>query len=159
MKVLVCTDGSKQSRFAVEQAALIAEGPNFDEVVVIHVDEGEPRYTALPWGEGYVPSEQEMENYRKMLEERKEERKNFLLEARQVFEEKGIRARTILKDGHPAQTIVGVAEEEGFGMIVIGSRGYGGLKRLFLGSVSNAVVQEAKNCCVVVVKHQSSQGL
>ncbi len=153
MKILVCTDGSEHSRFAVEKAALIAEGSNFDEVAIIHVDEEEQIYTALPWGEGYVPSETEMNKYRKMLEERKEERKKFLSAALQVFEDKNIKARTILEDGHPAQTIVSVASDQGFDMIVIGSRGYGGLKRLLLGSVSNTVVQEAKNCCVVVVKH------
>jgi nucleotide-binding universal stress UspA family protein len=37
-------------------------------------------------------------------------------------------------------------------MIVMGSRGLGGLKKFFLGSVSNAVVQEAENCSVLVVK-------
>jgi len=37
-------------------------------------------------------------------------------------------------------------------MIVLGSRGLGGLKKIFLGSVSNAVIQEAKDCSVLVVK-------
>lgn len=36
-------------------------------------------------------------------------------------------------------------------MIVIGSRGLGGLRKLLLGSVSSAVQQEA-HCSVLVVK-------
>ena len=44
------------------------------------------------------------------------------------------------------------AEIEGFDMIEIGSRGLGGLKKLFLGSISNAVIQQAKSCIVAAVK-------
>jgi nucleotide-binding universal stress UspA family protein len=35
---------------------------------------------------------------------------------------------------------------------VIDSKGLGGLKKLLLGSVSNAVAQEADNCTVIIVK-------
>ncbi len=46
----------------------------------------------------------------------------------------------------------GTTPEQKFDMIVIGSRGLGGLKKLFLGSVSNAIIQEIENCSVLVVK-------
>ena len=93
-----------------------------------------------------------MQKFRKLLEEHKEEGKKILYKALKLFEEKNIKARTILKEGHPSHTIVSVACEEGFDMIVIGSRGLGGLKKVFLGSVSNAVIQEAENCSVLTVK-------
>jgi len=109
-------------------------------------------FTAMPWGEGYVPTENEMEKFRKMQEEHKNERKKILQDALKLFEEKNINARTILKEGHPSHTIVETARDEGFDMIIIGSRGLSGFKKVFLGSVSGAVVQEAKDCIVTVVK-------
>lgn len=39
MKILVCTDGSKYSQKALEQASLIADANIVDEVAIIHVYE------------------------------------------------------------------------------------------------------------------------
>ena len=70
----------------------------------------------------------------------------------QFFKGKNIKAHTILMEGHPANTIVKIAQEEGFDMIVIGGRGASGVQKLFLGSVSNAVIHEVKDCSVLIVK-------
>ncbi|MDO9536209.1 MAG: universal stress protein [Bacillota bacterium] len=78
-----------------------------------------------------------------MEEQHKEERKKIVSEALKIFEKNNIKARTIFEEGHPSEVITRVASEGGFDMIVIGSRGQGGLKKLFLGSVSSAVVNEA----------------
>lgn len=144
MKILVCIDGSEHSQKALEKTSIIAKGCDADEVVVIHVDEI------------FVPlisfSTEQMESIRKMAKERKKIRKKMLSEALKFFKEKNIKARTVFKEGHPADTIIKVAHKGGFDMIVIGSRGVSGLKKLFLGSVSNAIINEAKNCSVLVVK-------
>jgi nucleotide-binding universal stress UspA family protein len=57
---------------------------------------------------------------------------------------------TQLIEGPPAPAILRVAQEEGYGLIVLGSRGQGQLAGLLLGSVSSAVVQRA-DCPVLVV--------
>ena len=57
MKILVCTDGSEQSQKALEKAAEIAVGCNANEVAIIHVYDEKLNLSALPWGEGYVPTE------------------------------------------------------------------------------------------------------
>jgi nucleotide-binding universal stress UspA family protein len=46
--------------------------------------------------------------------------------------------------------IVAEAEDEDFDLIVMGSRGLGGIKEYILGSVSNQVVHEAKSPVLVV---------
>ena len=79
-------------------------------------------------------------------------RKKILSKASKFFKDKNIKSHTILKEGHPSHTIVNVAKDGDFDMIVMGRRGLGGLQKFFLGSVSNAVVQEAENCSVLVVK-------
>jgi len=53
--------------------------------------------------------------------------------------------------GHPGKTIVERAEKEQADLIVLGSRGLGGFKRLLLGSVSDAVLHHA-HCSVLVVR-------
>jgi len=152
MKILVCTDGSEHSNKALEKASIIIKGCNATQVVIIHVYEENLNITAIPYGEGYVPSDADLELFKKKIEEYVEERKELLSEALKFFEEKNIKATTILKQGHPAKTILELASEKGFDMIVLGSRGFGGWKKRILGSVSSAVVQEAKNCTVVIVK-------
>ncbi|MFO7953120.1 MAG: universal stress protein [Bacillota bacterium] len=152
MKILVCTDGSEHSQKALEKAAIIAEGCNVDETAIIHVYDEKLNLSALPWGEGYGPTQEDMEKFRELLEKNKNEGNKILQEAQQVFKEKNIQARTILKEGHPVDTIVKTSCDEGFDIIVIGSRGRSGLQKMFLGSVSSAVVQEAENCSVLTVK-------
>ncbi len=152
MKILVCTDGSEHSQKALEKAAVIAEGCNVEDVAIIHVYDEKVNLSALPWGEGAAPTQKDMEKFREVLAENKKEAKKILQEAQQYFEEKNIKARTILKEGHPADTIVKTGSDEGFDIIVIGSRGRSGLQKVFLGSVSSAVVQESKDCSVLTVK-------
>ncbi len=152
MKILVCTDGSEQSEVTLEKTLVLTEGCNVNEVAIIHVDDEKMDFSAMPVGEGHVPTEKEMEKFRKMQEEHKNERKKILQDALKLFQEKNINARTIYKEGHPSHTIVETAHKEGFDMIVIGSRGLSGFKKILLGSVSGAVVQEAKNCMVTIVK-------
>lgn len=57
----------------------------------------------------------------------------------------------MLVDGRPADRIVEIADKEKFDLIVIGSRGVGGVKKFFLGSVSDRVSDEA-HCPVLIVK-------
>jgi nucleotide-binding universal stress UspA family protein len=149
MKILVCTDGSESSQKALEEASVIAQGCNVVEVTIIHVHDPSIDKT-FPYYESI--SAEQMKNFQDMMAEQKKEREKILSKASKFLEEKNIKTRTILKEGHPSHTIVNVAKEEGFDMIVMGSRGLGGLKKFFLGSVSNAVVQEAENCSVLVVK-------
>ena len=50
---------------------------------------------------------------------------------------------------NPAKKILEIIEDEGFECAVIGAKGIGGAKTLFLGSVSNKIATEAK--CTVMI--------
>ena len=147
MKILVCTDGSKQSLKAVEKAADLAAGCSPSDVAVLHVYDDKQEVSPL-----FVTSNRQADLIKKMKEEHRAEKEKILADAVNILAAQNINARTILKEGHPSHTIVKVAAEEGFDTIVIGSRGLGGLSKVILGSVSNAVAQEAHNCAVVLVK-------
>ena len=63
----------------------------------------------------------------------------------------GVPHVAILKWGNVAETILQTAAEEQCDLIVLGSRGLSGFKRLMLGSISNAVAAKAQ-CPVLVIK-------
>jgi nucleotide-binding universal stress UspA family protein len=75
-----------------------------------------------------------------------------------VVEELRQRAQEILEEqtGKIEQAGVEVAEEIGAGLIVIGSRGLGGMRRALMGSVSDSVVRHA-HCPVMVVRYEKEQ--
>ncbi|MBT9141605.1 MAG: Stress response protein NhaX [Dehalococcoidia bacterium] len=142
MKILACTDGSEQSRKALKEAAKIAECFN-GEVTVIYVEDFIPYPTEI----GPYFSE---EFFRQLEERNKEDSARIIADAVKIFEEQKIQVKTILKKGHPSETVSRVASEGGFEMVVIGSRGLGGLKKLLLGSVSNAVAQSIEANVLIV---------
>jgi nucleotide-binding universal stress UspA family protein len=55
--------------------------------------------------------------------------------------------------GHPAEEIIAAAGEPNVGLVVLGARGLGPVKRLVLGSVSERVLHHAP-CPVLVVKER-----
>ena len=66
-----------------------------------------------------------------------------------------VSVRTRILDGVPAQVIVEEARDWSADLIVVGSHGYGFMKRMLLGSVAGAVVANAP-CSVLVVRSSSS---
>ena len=61
------------------------------------------------------------------------------------------RISTTLSFGDPAKQIVAAAKKSGADLVVIGSRGYGRLKGLVLGSVAQKVLGQAP-CPVLIVR-------
>jgi nucleotide-binding universal stress UspA family protein len=54
------------------------------------------------------------------------------------------RARTLLREGSPRQTILDVAREVGADVIVVGTHGRTGLAHVFFGSVAEHVVRHSR---------------
>jgi nucleotide-binding universal stress UspA family protein len=63
--------------------------------------------------------------------------------------ESGIECQTVHVDGNPGDEIVDYATKIGADLIVMGTHGRGGLRRLLLGSVAEKVLRAA--CCPVLV--------
>ncbi len=145
MKILVCTDGSEKSIKAVRKAAFISEHLDEVSVTLIHAYYLDTAIMS-PHANGYVTGEilQHIDG------EKKAEGEKILEEAARIFEEKNIKVNKVLVKGHPSTTIVEAAAKGNFDLVVIGSRGLGGLKKMLLGSVSNAVAQEAESTVMIV---------
>ena len=83
---------------------------------------------------------------------------NVKTEAQQTLDEyaagvsrQGLEVEAIVREGYPATVIEEEAERVGADLVVIGTRGLGGLKHLLLGSIAERVVQRAP-CPVLTVK-------
>jgi nucleotide-binding universal stress UspA family protein len=79
--------------------------------------------------------------------------RKILENAKRVASNMGVEADTILETafGNAAQKIIAVAEDRRFDLITISSRGHSYLRNLVLGSVCDAVIQNAP-CPVLVVR-------
>lgn len=150
MKLLVCIDGSEQSQKAVDKALEIAGGCSVDKVTLINVYEKEGDFSET--GHDRISlTQDDLKMLKELKEKEREDRKKMLADDAKHFKDNNIEATTVVECGHPAESITRVASEGDYDMIIIGSRGLGGLKKFLLGSVSNSVLQEAK-CSVLVVK-------
>ena len=139
--ILLATDGSKEAQLAATTAADLTQKTN-SELHVLTVGPDYPLYE-LP----EHPAE-----FEDVLRENRREAKEMLEEQAKQIEEAGVTINeTHLREGRAAEEIVEVAEEIGAGLIVMGSRGYGRLRRALLGSVSDAVVRHAQ-CPVTIVR-------
>jgi nucleotide-binding universal stress UspA family protein len=90
-----------------------------------------------------------------VLEGNEEAGKHVIAEAARWAAEAGVECDTELAWGRVADVICRVAQERECDLIVVGSRGLTGFKRLMLGSISNAVAAKAP-CPVLVVKWYES---
>lgn len=143
MKVLACTDGSEQSRKALQEAAEVAKSLSEAEVTVLLVEEPLSHKGDV----GHYFSEDSLRQLQQRIEE---DRKRIEAESREIFESRNVPFTFVIKEGHPAETISQVASREGYDMVVMGNRGLGGLDKVLLGSVSSAVVQEVKASVMIV---------
>ena len=68
-----------------------------------------------------------------------------------MLADRGLTARTVEGIGHPADAIVDAAEQGGFDLVIVGSRGLNACSASLTGSASSRVVAHAP-CSVLVVR-------
>lgn len=66
----------------------------------------------------------------------------------------GVEAEAFVREGDPVEIVSLTAADTGAALIVVGSHGWGALRRLVLGSVSTGLLHEAP-CPVLVVRHDA----
>ncbi len=80
-----------------------------------------------------------------------EETTIFMEKIRSSLAGKSIEAKTITRQGMPAEKILETAKKMKIDLIIVGSHGRHGAKKFLLGSISSKVVEYA-TCPVLVVK-------
>jgi nucleotide-binding universal stress UspA family protein len=76
----------------------------------------------------------------------------------QVREAGGTVVEIYLRVGDAAKEIVELAEKLEVGLVVLGSRGHGRIRRALMGSVSDSVVRHA-HCPVMVVRPEKERSV
>lgn len=145
-KILVATDGSTTAEKALDFGLDLAEKYSAEVLIVSVVDV----ISSSLISRGMIFSPTGTIKYLKELEAFHSHVLMDALEKAKKFN-KNLKVSTQLMKGRASDKIIEKANEGGFGLIVIGSRGLGGIKEFFLGSVSDRVADEAK-CPVLIVK-------
>ena len=144
-KILLATDGSEEAALAVSTAVDVTQKTGSELHVVYvgpsleYVGMGPPEIGDIP-----APTQEQLSA---------EARQLLDAEVEQVKAAGGNVAQAHLGTGTPDREIVNLAEELGAGLIVMGSRGRGGIRRALMGSVSDSVVRHA-HCPVMVVRKE-----
>ena len=148
--VLVAIDGSTEASLATEAAVEFAIKTR-SELHLVYV-RSDPLLTTLYEGE-YPRGVQDLDHeFDEELESAGRAAQEVLDAAvRKVDSLGGAVAQAHLMEGRAPQEIVSLAETSGIGLIVMGSRGRGGVSRTLMGSVSDSVVRHA-HCPVLVVR-------
>jgi nucleotide-binding universal stress UspA family protein len=144
-RILTAVDGSKPSLKASTFAIDLAN--KFDaELIVLHVID--PRYKELESATSPRPGK-----FKEIATIVIENSKKIVETVRQKAAEKNVNVKTDLISDFTSvtQDILEYAKVNKVDIIVVGSRGITGFKKLLVGSVASGVVTYA-NCPVVVVK-------
>ena len=146
-RILLATDGSEEAELAALRAVELAKNTD-SELHVVHVGVVPIFLKSYPGTLGY---------YGKLYEQIEEVSRELLRkQSWRVKAAGGTVAGTHLRMGQVDLEIVALAEELGADLIVMGSRGLGGVRRALMGSVSDSVVRHA-HCPVLVVRPEKGQ--
>lgn len=140
--ILVGVDGSNQSKRAVEWAVSLA----LQNGAMVHVicTYALASYSSAALDGGFTPTDDEA---------LKKNAQQAVDEAVQIGREQGVDMSGSIEPGDPAGVLVETSRE--VDMIVVGSKGNGGLADRLLGTVSSALPAHARCPVVVVPRHTS----
>ena len=138
--ILLCTDGSEAALQAIVSGVRLVPA---ERVVLVTVVDS-PDSTLVTGVSGFAGGAMSPEEFDRYEADRRAEAETLLVEMRVIA-------------GPAGPAICDAAEAEQVDVIVMGSRGRGGLRRAVLGSVSDHVVRHAP--CSVLVTSTHADGV
>ncbi|MBI4698389.1 MAG: universal stress protein, partial [Nitrospirae bacterium] len=134
-EILLAADGSKYSKAAMEKAFDLAKSYGGQLKAVSVVDVTDEFQTVAPG----------------IVEKLVREAKSIVEDLRNKAEADGVIAETFVKEGETFQVITDLARQCQSDVIIMGSHGRTGIRRLLMGSVTEKVIGYAP-CPVLIVK-------
>jgi nucleotide-binding universal stress UspA family protein len=148
-KILLCVDGSESSKNAADYAIEIAKKYDNAQVVALNIVVSQLGYAYSSGMFGLAtPS-----TISDLLKKSKQEAKKWFDEIEEKAAAQGVKvkAEVVASPTSAVQAIVEYAEKNKIDLIVTGTKGRSGFKKLLLGSVASGVVTYA-SCPVMVVR-------
>ena len=147
--ILVPLDGSPTSMEAADYAIMLST-LHHTQIVLLHVVNVAEFYSSLQFFEVKQPIES-----KEIIEEAKKEANKWFNSVKKKIDEKlGTQTKIethIIISQSTVKSILDFAEEKNVDLIVVGTRGRSGIKKLLLGSTASGVVTYS-SCPVTVVK-------
>jgi nucleotide-binding universal stress UspA family protein len=135
-RILVATDGSEYSRKAVDKALDLLQYSRGRLTVVAVLEISAHIYAVAP----------------EITEEKIKLPQKYVEEVKELAASRGLLAEGFVREAECAnEVITDIARKQSIDLIVVGSHGRTGLKRLLMGSVTESVIAHAP-CPVLVVK-------
>jgi len=148
-KIVVCVDGSDKSLEAADYSISIAQNSRA-QLVILNVIETEPWLygeKAYEWGSP--------EKIDKAYANKKVEIQKILDQIKKNAEAVGIQSNSEIllapRTQGAVKAILEYVEQQHIDLLVVGTRGNTGIKKMLLGSVANGLLTLA-NCPVMVIK-------
>jgi nucleotide-binding universal stress UspA family protein len=133
-KILLATDGSEDAAQATQAATDLARRSG-SELHVVHVWHDVPG----PYRHGYVKRELRRQG-QEILDE----------QVRKIEEAGATVARAHLRAGRTSDEVIDLGEELDVDLLVVGSRGLRGMRRILIGSHSDDIVHRSRRAVLVV---------
>ena len=145
-KVLVAVDGSENSERAVDFALDFAD--KYSAVLtMINVTES-AAISAVPYemsgysGSNMASVARDLQKFHQGIIDKAAEHAKTV--------KPNLTVEIMLKEGNPASEIISTAKEGHFDVVIIGHRGIGKVRELFMGSICEKVVHTASNTIIIV---------
>jgi nucleotide-binding universal stress UspA family protein len=144
-KIMVPYDGSDHAKEALKQACALAQagdGTKLYVASICNMISAMSNFDQVSIAEGCLTT--------KLSKDLEDQCKHDLAEAAASIP-KDIEHEELFEIGSPGPALLEMADDHGIDLIVMGSRGLGPLKGIFMGSVSSYMVSRSK-CPILIVK-------
>ena len=153
-KALVPLDGSALAECTLSHVKNLYKDGSLEEVTLLNVVKVD-----IPWAE-VVRSDQnpKLIDLQAIREPLFAASRHYLSKIESRLSSEGVKVETESVEGNQvADTIIDYAQEKGMDLIIIGTHGYTGLKKLWLGSVAFGVLNQS-HIPVLLIRPESCQG-
>ncbi len=149
-QILVALDGSELAEKALPVAGNLAESSG-GTIHLIQAVSRQPEFEAAHGGEASPQlAELSQDLARRLIETRQTSGQEYLDRVAAELSNAGLKVETAIQEGAADEQIISYSREHGIDLIVISTHGYGGVKRLLLGSVTDRVIRSCEVPVLVV---------